>query len=166
MQREKLLKKSDEEMIQVWVPKKRMKRPFPLLWGLASLGLLFAFAIVTQFQFSQQADDDIFAVEMDAYDNELIAYNVAVKAYEDCLTSIEVRETYREIFDGVETAFNATADLPPNLLPDSEVARQYQEYLRFVVQEEINKPVAEGLQPKQEADCPQVPENKPVKPTK
>ena len=110
---------SGDEMIQVMIPKNRLKRPFPLAWGLASLFLLVAFAAVTQLQFNRISDDKIYAVEIDSFEVEHDAWLVATRAYEDCKESIETRATYRQIFSGVEDLFKQTADLPASLFPAS-----------------------------------------------
>jgi len=147
-------RRADDEMISVLIPKKRIKRPFPLAWGLASLVLFLAFAVVTQLQFKRVYDDKLYSVEMDSYYIEHDAWKVATKAHEDCKTAIETRETYRSIFDGIESLFKQTADLPVSIFPVSEEAILYQSSLREDIAELISTPVEEGLPPRQLSDCP------------
>lgn len=155
-----------KEMIQVWVPRKRMNRPFPLRWGLASLGLLVIFAIVTQFQFNRISADKFYDAKIDTYNVEVTVYNDAIRKNEECLTSIGVREIYRGLFDNVAKLFQKTADAPVELFPQSEVALAYQKTLREDTQTFIIDVMAQSLLPKSVADCPPYPTNIPVRPTR
>lgn len=158
--------KKDEELVQVWISKRWTARPFPLLWGIASLALFFAFAVVTQLQFARIADDKIFDARMDVYFSDVRAYDVAVKANIDCLTSIETRETYRGIFSGVSDLFQKTADLPVQFFPLSREAVEYQSSLTQGIQDLISTPVEEKLPPKNAAECPQPPPQEPTRPSR
>lgn len=153
-----------EEMIQVWVPKKRMRRPFPLMWGLAALGLFALFAVITQLQFSRLSQDAIHEARLDTFDSDLRAYEVAQKAHDDCIASIQTREVYRGIFGGIASMFQRNADLPVELFPESERAKEYQAALTTGIQEYIVIPVELGLPPRLESDCPKVPTEEPQKP--
>lgn len=157
-------KNNEEETIVMVVPKKLMRRPFPLVWGLASLALFVVFAFITIYQFNQISNDKLHDAQLKQYETELQAYNTAVKANQDCLGTIAVRETYRGIFGGIEKMFQSTADLPVQLFPDGEIAKQYQQTLRADVEKYISEPVADGLPPKKAADCPQIPDSVPEKP--
>lgn len=156
--------KKPEELIPVLLPKNRMRRPFPLRWGIAALALFALFAVATQLQFSRISNEKIYQARLDTFRSDERAYDTAVKAHEDCLEAIETRETYRGIFDGVAELFSQTADLPVELFPNSPEAFEYQRQLASAVNELITQPVEEGLPPRVESDCPQIPKNKPVKP--
>lgn len=156
--------KKDEEMVTVEVPKSKLRRPFPLIWGIAALGLFVAFAVVTQLQFNRIHADQIYEARLDTYESDLRAYQVAETAQETCLDSIQVRDTYRNIFSGIENMFQTTADLPNKLFPDSEIALEYKNTLTADIERYIVDPVAEGLPPKKAEDCPGAPTNKPEKP--
>lgn len=157
-------KPREEEMITVEIPRSKLRRPFPLIWGIAALALFVAFAVVTQFQFNRINADKIYEARLDTYESDMRAYQVALLAQETCLDTIEVRETYRSIFSGIENMFQTTADLPTQLLPESEVAVEYRETLTADIERYITKPVEEGLPPKKVEDCPGAPTNKPEKP--
>lgn len=153
-----------EEMIQVTIPKSRIRQPFPLRWGLASLALFALFAVATQIQFSRISADKLFDARMDTYQSDVEAYEAAEKSIEECITLIKVRETYRTIFTGISDLFVRTADLPVELFPTSGPARIYQEALKQEIDNLITQPVENGLPPRLLKDCPKLPENKPVKP--
>lgn len=153
-----------EEMIQILVPKRRLSRPFPLYWGIAALALFATFAVVTQLQFSRISNEKIFQARVDTYQSDLRAYDFASQANENCVTSIETRETYREIFGGVSRLFDTTAGLPVFLFPQSEEAKIYQEALKVEVARLITNPVEEKLPPKVIEDCPVVPSTEPTYP--
>lgn len=168
MQQEKQLTKqhdkNEKEMIQVWVTKKRMSRPFPLRWGLAALALFATFAVVTQIQFSRVADEKIYQARLDTFRSDERAYDVALKAHSDCIASIDIRETYRTIFGGVSALFQKTADLPAQLFPGSPATLAYQEELTRDIITLITEPVKEGLPPKEASECPKVPPEPPKRP--
>lgn len=164
LQRKQL--KKPREMIQIMVPKSRLRRPFPLLWGLMSLGLFVAFAVITLMQFSQINADKIYQARMDTYQSDEQAYNLAIRAYLDCESGVKARETYRGIFDGISTMFETSANLPVELFPMSEEAKIYQETLLASVDTLIQVPLAESLAPRDVKDCPQIPASRPVKPEK
>lgn len=152
------------ETVIVEIPKNRLRQPFPLVWGLAALALFLVFAIVTLVQFNRINNDKLADQAMKSYETDIRAYETAVKANIDCLTTIEVRETYRTIFAGIEGMFQQTADLPAKLFPDGEIAKAYQESLSQDIDRYITRPVETGLPPKKAADCPQIPEEKPERP--
>jgi hypothetical protein len=145
-------------------PKNLMRRPFPLVWGLVALALFAAFAVVTQVQFNRINGEKFQEASQAAYENALQAYEVAVEAREDCIQSIQIRETYKDIFGGIEHMFKTTADLPVKLIPDSEIAAIYKETLTADIDRYITDPVAEGLPTILVADCPLVPADKPERP--
>jgi len=156
--------KQNEETITMIVPKNLMKRPFPLVWGLVAMFLFVAFAAVTIYQFNQINEDKIHEAQMDSYSNAVKVYESAVKAHDDCISTIKVRDTYRSIFGGIEDMFTKTADLPVELFPDSQGALLYQQSMYDDIQDNITRPVEENLPPKQEADCPKLPEEEPERP--
>lgn len=156
--------KKPNEVIQVWVPMKRMKRPFPLLWGVLTLALFGAFAVVTQLQFNRISDHKIYEARLDTYHSDEKAYDTAVKAHYDCITSIETRETYRGIFTGIGTLFQDYAALPGQLFPLSTEAQEYQRQLQEAIDNRITNPLAENLPPKLPEECPPLPAEKPVRP--
>lgn len=129
------------------------------------MGLFCLFAVVTQIQFNQLADDKIFEARLDTYATDLRAYDSAVQAHETCVNSINVRETYRGIFDGISDMFQRTADLPIELFPESAGAAAYQAALTAEIEENITNPVEQNLQPIQEKDCPPLPTQVPERPT-
>lgn len=156
--------KKPEELIQIWVPKNKMRRPFPLRWGIAAIVLFFGFAVSTQLQFNKFNNQKLDAANQKTFEVAIAAYDTAVKANADCLASIKTRETYKAIFDGVSSLFKKTADLPVQLFPMSPEAIAYQQSLTEGIQNYISKPVEDGLPPKKASDCPQIPTKKPVKP--
>lgn len=156
--------KKPDEVIQVWVPMKKMKRPFPLIWGILSLGLFFGFAVATQMQFNRISDHKIYEARLDTYRSDERAYDTAVKAHYDCIASIETRETYRGIFTGIGTLFQEYAALPGQLFPLSLEAQEYQEQLNTQIEQRITNPLAENLPPKKPEDCPPLPTEKPERP--
>jgi len=153
-----------EEIVHVWIPKRRLSRPFPLRWGLLALALFGVFAAVTQLQFSRISDEKIHEARMDTYRSDVAAYNVAVKANEDCLTSIELRETYKSLFTGISDLFTQTAELPVILLPNNVEAITYESEILNNVETLIREPINETLNGKPPSECPQIPVNKPVEP--
>ena len=155
-----------KEMIQILVPKSRIRRPFPIMWGLASLALFALFAVVTQLQFSRVNSEKIYQARLETYYSDIRAYDTAMNAHNTCVDSIDVRETYREIFTGVSELFQKGADLPVQLFPDSHEALEYQSSMSSSIIELISTPVAEGLPPKLIEDCPPAPTYFPVKPEK
>lgn len=166
-----------DEMIWVEVPKSRLRRPFPLWWALAALGLFALFALVTQLQFNrinndnraedrQNAEDLIFEARLDTFAADQRAHDVAVRSYGDCKTSIETRTTYRTLFGNVAILAQYIADKPVELLPDSPEAQQYRAEVSAVIQELISKPVEESLKAKTLADCPPDPGPPPVRPVR
>ena len=155
-----------EEMIQIQVPKSRIRRPFPLMWGLVSLALFGVFAAVTLLEFSRINSEKIYQARLDAYYSDLRVYDTAVDAHNTCIDSIAVRETYRNLFAGVSSLFQKSADLPVQLFPDSKEALAYQSSMSVSIIELISTPVAEGLPSKEPGDCPDMPANVPVKPEK
>lgn len=154
----------NEEVIHLVVPKNLMRRPFPLIWGLVAMALFLGFAAVTIYQFNRINADKIQDAQMKTYESDVRAYETAVKAHDDCLMTIDVRETYRKIFAGIEVMFQSTADYPAAQFPNSEFAQQYQNDLTNDINKYITQPVANGLPPKKVADCPKIPEKEPVKP--
>lgn len=156
--------KKPDEVIQVWVPMKRMKRPFPLLWGLLSLALFGVFAVITQVQFNRISDSKIYAARLDTYRSDERAYDAATQAHYDCIGSIETREIYRGIFTGIGTLFQEYAALPGQLFPLSTEAQEYQRQLAEQIDIEITDPLSENLPPKKPEDCPPLPTDVPVKP--
>jgi len=154
-------RKSDRPLTNQMI---RLKRPFPLIWGIAALCLFLCFAVVTQIQFNRINAEKFKQAEITAYENAEKAYDVAVTAHNSCIRSIQVRETYKAIFGGIENMFKTTADLPASLIPDSEVARAYQETLTADIDRYITNPVLEGLPPIAVGDCPLLPTDKPERP--
>jgi len=154
-------RKSDNRLTSQMI---RLKRPFPLIWGIAALCLFLCFAVVTQMQFNRINAEKFEEAKMAAYENAEKAYAVAVTAHESCIRSIQIRETYKSIFGGIENMFKTTADLPVALLPDSEVAKIYQETLTRDIDRYITNPVLEGLPPIEVGDCPLAPTDKPERP--
>ncbi len=154
------------EMLMIPAPKHRLARPFALGWGLAALLLFTIFAVLTQLQFNKISDDRLFEAEMQTYNVQKEAYEVAEKANADCLNTIERQEATRVIYTGIADLFQLSADLPVALLPESQTARAYQETLSAGIEEKIHDPVAQGLPVRYPSDCPPVPANKPVRPTK
>lgn len=154
------------EMIQVLVPANRLRRPFPLRWGLAAMGLFTFFAIVTQLQFSKISNEKIYEARIETYESDLRAYEAAVEANEDCINTIQVREVYRRIFDGTSDLFKKVADLTVELglSPGNERLIQYQNELRASIDELITGPVEEGLPRKHPLTCPAIPAQKPTPP--
>lgn len=163
MQQEPLSKKSEKTVV-VEMPISRLRRPFPLIWGLGALALFVLFAFVTQLQFNRINNEKLDDQEDKQYETDLRVYETAVKAHEDCLTSIEIRETYRKIFGGIEVMFQSTADYPVSQYPDNDFAQQYHTDLTQDIEKYITQPVAEGLPPKKAADCPPIPESEPERP--
>lgn len=143
-----------------------LRRPFPMLWGLLSLLLLTAFAVVTQIQFNRLNSEKIYNARVETYNEAVKVYDGALKANQDCITSIETRETYRTIFAGISSLFRKVGDLPVELFPQSEPAKQYQQALADGVNEFITMPVEENLKPKKLSDCPPAPTEVPLKPTR
>lgn len=146
----------EEEMMTLIIPRKLMKRPFPLIWGIVALGLFACFAVVTQLQFNRINDAKIAAARLDTYDSNYRAYETSIKTNSDCIASIGIRETYRNIFSGFELMFKKVGELPSSLFPDSEKASFYQQAMEADIQALITEPVATGLPPKKLSDCPQV----------
>ena len=101
---------------------------------------------------------------MDTYRSDLAAYNVAVKANEDCLASISLRASYKEIFGGIGDLFTQSAVLPSELFPESNEALLYRDELLLNINELIHTPIEENLEPSVASECPQIPQNKPVEP--
>lgn len=153
-----------EEMVHVWIPKRRLSRPFPLRWGLLALGLFAVFAIVTQLQFNRLSNQKIHDARMDTYHSDITAYDVAVKANSDCLASIQLRDTYRSIFTGISDLFVQTAGLPSDLFPDSSEAVVYELEMLNSVEILVRHPVEKNLTGKSPSDCPQIPTSKPKEP--
>lgn len=164
MQQEPLSKKSEKPTVIVEMPISRLRRPFPLIWGLGALALFVLFAFVTQLQFNRLNNEKLEAQAEKQYDTDVRAYETAVKAHDDCLTTIDVRETYRTIFAGIEIMFRNTADYPLSQFPDSEFAQKYHEDLTNDVDKYITQPVEAGLPTKKVADCPKIPDVQPVAP--
>lgn len=164
MQQEPLSKKSEKTVV-VEMPISRLRRPFPLIWGLGALALFVLFAFVTQLQFNRLNNEKLDEAEEKQYDSDVRAYETAVKAHDDCIMTIDVRETYREIFRGIEIMFQNTADYPVSQFPNSEFAQQYHKDLTNDIQKYITQPVADGLPPKKAADCPSIPSEIPKDPT-
>jgi len=147
----------NEEMMTLIIPRKLMKRPFPLIWGVVALGLFACFAVVTQLQFNRLNDAKIEAARMDTYNSDVRAYEVGVKSNNDCIASITTRETYRSIFSGIELMFEKIGELPASLFPGSDKAAFYQQTMEADIQSLIHDPVDQGLPPKKASDCPPVP---------
>jgi len=101
---------------------------------------------------------------METYNSDVRAYDTAVKANSDCLLTIGVRETYRNIFAGIELMFKKAADLPVILFPETPEAIFYQESMSNDIELLIHQPVEDGLPPREPSDCPQVPANEPERP--
>lgn len=155
-----------KEMVQITVPKSRLRRPFPLVWGLMALALFVAFALVTLLQFSQLNADKIYQARMDTYQSDQQAYNLAVSSYLDCESAVKARKAYRNIFDGISVMFTTSANLPVELFPMSEEAKIYQNTLLTSVEDLIQKPLEDDLQPRSLNDCPKIPLNRPEPPEK
>ena len=153
-----------QEIVTLKKQMNRLLRPFPLVWGIAALALFLCFAVVTQLQFNRINEEKFEQAELAAYENAEKAYDAAVAAHESCIRSIQIRETYKAIFGGIEHMFQTTADLPMLLFPDSENARAYQETLTEDIDRFITNPVLEGLPPIQVGDCPLLPTDKPERP--
>lgn len=103
---------------------------------------------------------------MDTYQSDLTAYDVAVKAHDDCVLEIQVRESYREIFYGVDAMFQNVASIPDSAFATPEDAAEYERLIREGSEALIAQQVADLLPPRVERDCPQIPDHKPVKPNK
>jgi hypothetical protein len=141
-----------------------MRRPIPLFWGLLAFTLFVGFVVVTKIQFDRIADDKIFEARMESYENSLKVYEAATQAHDTCVATIEVRETYRNLFNGIEEMFEKTANLPVDLLPESQVAVSYQQAMLNDIVMLITIPVEEGLPPRRVEDCPQLPTDIPERP--
>lgn len=152
------------EVILVEVPKSRLRRPFPLWWGLASLALFLAFAVVAQLQFNRLNDERLYRARLDGYETALKGYESAVQAHNDCVDGLGRSAGLRNILGGVSALFELTASLPVELLPNSEEARIYREKLLLGIQQLITVPLDKDLPPRTEADCPPMPDKKPEKP--
>ena len=153
------------------------QRPFPLAWGLSTLALLVAIFVIVQLQFNASADE---ALQAERERNDEAVYNAHYATYEEvvkvydaaladnraCLNAIEVRDTYRKIFDGVSELFQLQADMPVSLFPESEAALQYQLTITKGIVELIQMPVEEGLPPRKIEDCKPIPTEKPKPPVK
>lgn len=149
----KILPKSHnqtEEVVHVWIPKKRMRRPFPLRWGIAALALFGVFAVITQLQFSKLSADKLYDTKVAAYQSDVEAYDAAIKSVEECYERIAAREVYRELFTNLIYILEVDAD--PGTIK--------------AVEEKIRVPLTEGLPTLNEEDCPTIPDEKPVKPTR
>lgn len=155
-QPDELLMKQDGENLKVEIQTSLMRRPFPLIWGLASLALFGAFALITQWRFNQLNEDRI-------YETDLRAWELSIDAHNDCVESIEIRNTYREIFGGIEVMFERTGALPNTLFPESLSAQRYRDEMIKNVKEFITDPVEHGLPPRSMADCPVI-QPKPERP--
>ena len=142
----------------------RLLRPFPLVWGIAALALFLCFAVVTQLQFNRINEQKFEEAKIAAYENAQKAYDVAIAAHDSCVRSIQIRETYKSIFGGIEHMFQTTADLPVSLFPDSENAKAYQKTLTSDIESYITEPVLQGLPPIEVEDCPLLPTDKPERP--
>ena len=141
---------NQDEIILVPVAKEKVRRYFPLSWGLASFALFVAFVVISLMQFDRLSDQRISEVERDAIE-------VAVKAHEACLEDIEARDAFRHIFDGISELFETTADLPARLLPQSEAALEYRDTLRSEIEARITTVVEDELPPRKVVDCPPLP---------
>lgn len=115
-------------------------------------------------QFNRISDHKIYEARLDTYRSDERAYDVAVQAHYDCMTSIETRETYRGIFTGIGTLFQEYAALPGQLFPLSIEAQEYQRQLNEQINEKITNPLAENLPPKKPENCPPLPTEKPERP--
>lgn len=139
-------------------------RPVPLFWGIVAFLLFVGFAVVAQLQFKRLYDDKVHAAQMDSYENALKVYENDVASYNDCVTSIEVRDTYRTLFAGVEDMFERTANLPVTLFPESEEALSYQKEMLRDLTRMITTPIADSLPAKTLVDCPPMPKDPPERP--
>lgn len=155
--------KSDE-LIQVWIPKRKMDRSIPLKWGILTIVLFTCFIVSSQLQLRHLAEGQLSLVKTDVYNNQLVAYRNAVKANADCLLLIENNETDRKIFKGIADMFDDAADLPASLLPDSAAAKRYQELLKAQVISNITDPVNSEYVIKDRDACPKVPDKVPDDP--
>lgn len=144
-----LLMTQEGEAIKVELKTGLMRRPFPLFWGLLAIGLMLIFAGVTYYNIQRLNDENL-------YETNHRAWELSVKAHEDCVTSIQVRETYRDIFGGIEVMFRRTGELPASLFPTSTNAQRYRDEMEKNINEYITQPVSEGLPVRTLADCPVV----------
>lgn len=161
---QKKLSKRPKEMVQITVPKSRLRRPFPLLWGLMALGLFMAFATITLIQLDNLNSDEIYQARMDTYNSDQQAYDTAIKAHLDCVNAVKAREVYRGMFEGISSMFEKSANLPVELFPMSAEAKVYQQTLLQSIQEFITEPLDDELKPRDLGECPKVPDSRPTKP--
>jgi len=161
------LEKRDQktpDMVWVEVPRNRLRRPFPLFWGLLVLGLFAGFAVVTMLQFNRISDDKYYDARVKQWESDIDAHELSVEAYATCVASIDTRQTYRDLFGGVAALLQELANAPAELLPGSEAALIYQERITQRIRELIVEPVDAKLQPRSLADCPKKPGLPPEKP--
>jgi len=142
-----------------------MRRPIPLFWGIVAFFLFIGFAVVTQLQFNRIANDKVYQARIESYENSLDLYDTAVEAYNTCVTAIETRDTYRSLFAGVESMFTRTANLPVALFPDSEYANAYREAMLNDIHNTVTATIQDNLPPRRLEDCPELPLEKPERPT-
>lgn len=164
MRQEKPLRTNERDLSVMLEQTSPMRRPIPLFWGIAAFFLFVGFAVVTQVQFKRIYNDKIEEARIESYDNAVKAYDAAVQAYETCATAIETRETYRQIFDGIELMFERTAYLPVDILPDSEEAVAYKEQMLSDITNLITYPIEEKLPLRRIEDCPKLPTEAPERP--
>lgn len=158
--------KKPQEMVLIEVPKKRLRRPFPLGWGIAALLLMVGFAVITQLQFNDVSADNLYQARLDTYNEAVKLFESQERLHDDCVASIPVRESYRKIFGGISTVLDLVGQLPADIFPQSEEALAYQEELSKAVVELIDAPVESELPPKSIVDCPPAPTEEPVRPTR
>lgn len=163
-QLKKLRNDNKNDMIWVEVPRSRLRRPFPLWWGLAALALFCGFAVVTQLQFSRIAAEDNYNTRVEAWETEVKGVELAQDAHDSCIDSIGSRKTLRETVDGISTVLELIANRPSELLPDSPVALEYTQSILIGIETLITIPTETGLPLRTAADCPPDPGPAPPKP--
>jgi len=103
---------------------------------------------------------------METYRSDQVAYDVAVKSHDDCVAMIKTRESYRTIFSGVDAMFQNVASIPDSAFATQADADEYQRLILDNTSVLIAEQVEELLPPRLERDCPQIPDEQPVKPTR
>lgn len=140
----------ETELIHVWVPKKKLRRPFALKWGLAALALFVVFAVITQLQFKKISDDKLYDTKMALYESDLVAYTTSLESFEQCKERIVARATVRDLFDGTATLIESVGG--PTIADD--------------VQDKIRTPLITDFPMLLLDDCPKIPSHKPTKPNR
>jgi hypothetical protein len=98
---------------------------------------------------------------VDAYLGDVVAYNIAVRTHEACLSGVKHSNDDQHLFEAITMMFQKIADLPSSLFPNVPEWVSYQTELSNSIDKLLKDDVAAGVIPRTEADCQPVPIEKP-----